>query len=87
MRIAQHGEYKTAFKKAKRRGEDGEIEEIVNCIAEGKPLPARCKDHELVGNWKGVRECHIRPDLLLLYIRTKSSTTLVALGSHADLFG
>ncbi|WP_119343147.1 type II toxin-antitoxin system YafQ family toxin [Facilibium subflavum] len=45
-------------------------------------------DHELKGNFKGVRECHIKPDDLLLYFIIEDDTLrLVDIGSHAKLFG
>ena len=46
------------------------------------------KDHELSGNFRGIRELHLFPDDLLMYIKIeKESITLVAIGSHAELFG
>ena len=56
-------------------------------LAEDKPLPESYRDHALVGNWKGYRECHIKPDLLLIY-RTEEPEILrfARLGSHSELF-
>ncbi len=55
----------------------------------GKPLPDRNRDHVLTGNWHGHRECHIEPDLLLIYRidDDKKIIELVRMGSHSDLFG
>lgn len=52
------------------------------------PLPAKFKDHELSGRYVGLRECHIKPDWLLLYLKEDDilTLTLVDTGSHADLF-
>jgi len=44
------------------------------------------KDHGLLGPWKGFRECHLRPDLLLIYEKVNVTLRLVRLGSHSDLF-
>ena len=55
----------------------------------GETLEARFKDHALVGKWNGHRECHILPDLLLIYKIEENILILelVDTGSHADLFG
>lgn len=60
---------------------------ILGLLMEDKPLPERCRDHALIGNWRGYRECHIKPDLLLIYNTTVSDVLLLArLGSHSELF-
>nr|WP_269799894.1 type II toxin-antitoxin system YafQ family toxin [Helicobacter pylori] len=46
----------------------------------------RFKDHSLVGEYKGCRECHIKPDVLLVYRIQNNVLTLVRLGSHSELF-
>ena len=53
-----------------------------------EPLPARNNDHALTGNWKEYRECHITPDLLLIYRIEKSLELLflTRVGSHSALF-
>lgn len=45
------------------------------------------KDHKLVVNYAGTRECHIEPDWLLVYISTEDELLLVRTGKHADLYG
>ncbi|MDP1771671.1 MAG: type II toxin-antitoxin system YafQ family toxin [Methylobacter sp.] len=51
------------------------------------PLPERYNDHSLMGRWVGFRECHIKPDLLLIYEKPNPETLVLArLGSHSDLF-
>jgi len=61
---------------------------ILALLAEDVPLSASCRDHALVGNWVGHRECHIKPDLLLIYRLEEDSGVLelVRLGSHSELF-
>lgn len=65
-----------------------QIESVVVSIAKGETLEARYKDHELKGEWKGYRECHIRPDVLLVYQIQDDVLILllVDIGSHAQLF-
>ncbi|WP_120900852.1 type II toxin-antitoxin system YafQ family toxin [Helicobacter pylori] len=58
------------------------IENLRNQI----PLDEKFKDHALVGEYKGCRECHIKPDVLLVYRVKDNVLTLVRLGSHSDLF-
>ena len=61
--------------------------EIVSLLSGDDPLPERHRDHGLGGNWKGHRECHLKPDLLLIYKKPDDRTLrLVRLGSHAQLF-
>jgi mRNA interferase YafQ len=51
-------------------------------------LPANSRDHALIGEWAGYRECHIKPDLLLIYRKADADTLRLArLGSHSELFG
>ena len=51
-------------------------------------LPSRLRDHDLIGNWVGYRECHIKPDVLLIYKKPNPEILRLArLGSHSDLFG
>jgi mRNA interferase YafQ len=51
------------------------------------PLPASRRDHPLKGEWKGCRECHLLPDLLLIYRKVGDDILeLIRLGSHSELF-
>lgn len=65
---------------------DGEIEEIAASLAADDPLPPRRRDHALSGQWRDHRDCHLRPDLVLIYRKPDSeSLELVRLGSHGTL--
>ena len=59
----------------------------VGMLAEGRPLPDKSRDHALIGDRQGFRDCHLRPDLVLIYAVSETEVTLVRLGSHSDLFG
>jgi mRNA interferase YafQ len=48
-----------------------ELKEVMNSLAEDKPLSAEKRDHPLVGSFKGFRECHVQPDFLLIYKATQ----------------
>ena len=71
------------------KGSSSKVLEAVKILARGEPLPERYHDHGLIGNWTGHRECHILPDLLLIYriINDMLILELVDTGSHSDLFG
>ena len=61
---------------------------VLTLLIADKPLPATYRDHPLSGNWKGYRDCHLKPDLLLLYSKADANTLRLArLGSHNELFG
>jgi Bacterial toxin of type II toxin-antitoxin system, YafQ len=56
------------------------------CWRPDRPLPQRYFDHPLSGEWSGFRDCHIRPDLVLIYEKPDVHTLrLVRLGSHSEL--
>lgn len=60
---------------------------ILDALANDLPLHPSLADHSLGGNWAGYRECHIKPDLLLIYRKTPEGTLRLArLGSHSELF-
>ena len=83
------GKFKKGLKSAKRRGlEIALLDNVVEKLLHGIPLEEKNKDHELKGNFKGFRECHIQPDWLLIYLLEDEvlTLTLVDTGTHADLF-
>jgi mRNA interferase YafQ len=63
------------------------LEEIVQLLAMDRALPEKHSDHGLADEWNDHRECHLKPDLLLIYTKPDAETLrLVRLGSHSDLF-
>lgn len=73
----------------KKRGLDlSLLDNVVDTLRQGKPLAEKYRDHSLTGNYKGFRECHIKPDWLLIYLIENDilTLTLVDTGSHVDLF-
>ncbi len=82
--------YKKSYKLMKKRGLDLSIlDDVVDKIRQGIPLEAKHRDHALSGNFEGFRECHVKPDWLLVYLIENDilTLTLVDTGSHADIFG
>ena len=81
--------FKKDYKLIKKRGMNiNLLKEIVGKLANNIPLEEKYKDHELTGNYKGFRECHIQPDWLLIYLveDNKLILTLSRTGTHSDLF-
>ena len=67
---------------------DNVFKEVVSMLVEDTPLPPKYRDHTLTGGMSSYRECHLKPDLLLVYDRPDDeSLHLARLGSHAELFG
>lgn len=65
---------------------DADLRAVLEPLATDKPLDKRYFDHALTGEWKGHRDCHIKPDLVLLYRKpTEETLQLVRLGSHSEL--
>lgn len=61
-------QFKKDLKLARKQGKDIEkLFEVVERLANGETLEAKYRDHDLTGNYKGCRECHIEPDWLLVY--------------------
>jgi mRNA interferase YafQ len=59
---------------------------LVSLLLSEEPLPARYKEHKLIGKYVGCHECHLAPDLMLIYKYGSKYVQLVRLGTHADLF-
>mgnify|MGYP000912191054 FL=1 len=60
---------------------------VIYYLINDHEIPKKYRDHALSGEWSGFRECHIKPDLLLIYETGEDSIQLVRLGSHSELFG
>jgi mRNA interferase YafQ len=84
----------TQFKKDYRREQSGrnakvldnELADVLTKLASDEPLPRHRFDHPLKGRWQDCRDCHVRPDLILIYRKPDDETLeLVRLGSHSEL--
>ena len=77
------------LKRAKKRGYDlNLLKEVLQKLAAGEPLPVKNRDHALIGDYEGRRECHIAPDWLLIYEIVDETLILylTRTGTHSDLF-
>ena len=88
--IERTGQFKRDYKReAKGRHAttlERDLVAIVTALMQDEPLLARQRDHALTGEWKDHRDCHIRPDLVLIYAKPNDGTlVLVRMGSHSEL--
>lgn len=63
-----------------------EFNEVLGLLLTRKKLPEKYKDHNLIGNYVSYRECHIKPDVLLIYKCDSQLLFLHRIGSHSELF-
>jgi mRNA interferase YafQ len=88
-KIDLHSKFKRDYKR--ERKSDPKLDEALtpalNLLVVDAELPARLTDHALRGKWTGFRDCHIKPDLVLIYSKSPGILSLARLGSHSELFG
>jgi mRNA interferase YafQ len=91
--IERSSAFKRDYKRAKAtprhsKDLDSIVLNVVALLLSDQVLPKNSRDHALSGDWAGYRECHIKPDLLLIYRKPDVDTLRLArLGSHSELFG
>ena len=89
LKVRYSAQFKKDFKLAKKRGLPlNELKTIIERLAAGETLEAKYHDHNLTGNYATFRECHIRPDWLLIYRVDDDTVEIIAqrTGTHSDLF-
>ena len=82
-------QFKKDLKRIRKRGLDlNSLKFVLDTLQKQEALPLKYRDHALVGNYRGFRECHIEPDWLLIYTISNEKLILTAVrtGSHSDLF-
>lgn len=81
-------DYKREAKGLHRATLDASLMLVLVALAEDQALDPRHRDHDLSGEWVGYRDCHVKPDLVLIYRKPEADTLRLArLGSHSELFG
>jgi mRNA interferase YafQ len=96
--IVRTSAFKADFKREKkgkhRETIEADLAAVLELLVADKALPGRCRDHALGGEWKPYRDCHLKPDLLLIYRKVdpepkakqeKPTLELARLGSHSEL--
>jgi mRNA interferase YafQ len=85
-------EYSTQFKKDFKKvikmpiTDVIEVGSVISELQKGQTLNNKYVDHSLSGNWLGYRDCHIKPDLVLIYKVDENTLKLARIGSHSELF-
>lgn len=88
LQIERSSQFKRDYKRMKRQGAElSKLIDVIGKLANEEVLDRRYLDHELKGNWRGYRECHLEPDWLLIYKVEGDTVRLSRTGSHSDLFG
>ena len=88
LTIKKTTQFKKDFKRILKQGYDiKELENVIRKLANQEKLEERYCDHQLSGEWQDFRECHIRPDWLLIYLVKSDELilTLTRTGSHSEL--
>ncbi|MCI9431423.1 MAG: type II toxin-antitoxin system YafQ family toxin [Oscillospiraceae bacterium] len=88
LTLAVTGQFRRDYKRMKKQGRDMSLlETVIDTLLAERPLPPRCRDHGLSGNYAGFRECHVLPDWLLIYAVDRGRLVLTAsrTGTHAEL--
>jgi mRNA interferase YafQ len=91
--IERSSAFKRDYKRAKatprhRSDLDSLLSAALAPLLADQLLPKAYRDHALIGDWAGYRECHLKPDLIMIYRKSGSDTLRLArLGSHSELFG
>lgn len=87
MKIVYTTQFKKDYKKVmKQNKEPGKLKIVVKKLVAGAKLEPKYKDHQLIGYFKGYRDCHIESDWLLIYKITDDRLILERTGSNSDLF-
>ena len=85
--IARTSQFKKDVKRLQKRGADlTALKSVIIILAAGEKLEARLRDHPLIGEYKGTRECHLAPDWLLIYSVGDDWIRFERTGTHSDLF-
>lgn len=87
MNIFYSTQFKKDYKRVKKQEKDlKKLKTVIELILSDQPLPKSYRDHQLTGQWKEHRDCHIEPDWILIYRVESGSLYLERTGSHAELF-
>ena len=87
MNLNYTTQFKKDYKRLKKQNKDlSKLRAVIENLVEGQLLEPKFKDHQLSGNWKGHRDCHIESDWILIYRITADDLYLERTGSHSELF-
>lgn len=88
LELQYSNQFKRDFKKIAKVAISDVIElgHVIKQLQECKALPAKYADHSLLGDWQGYRDCHVKPDLVLIYKLDPQVLKLARIASHSELF-
>lgn len=87
MRIYYTNQFKKDYKRIKKQNKDvNKLRIVIEKLIAKEQLESKYKDHPLLGNRKGFRDCHIEPDWILIYKILEDLLILERTGSHSELF-
>ena len=87
MTIYYTSQFKRDYKKIKKQNKDlKKLKTIIEKLASGEKLEPKYRDHQLIGEFKDYRDCHIEPDWLIIYKKTSDTIIVERTGSHSELF-
>ena len=87
MKLIYEGKFKKDLKRIEKQNKPIDIlQEVIQSLVDNKKLDVRYDDHKLKGVYKNYRECHLKPNWLLIYKKNKTSIILSRTGSHSELF-
>ncbi|HQZ29058.1 MAG TPA: type II toxin-antitoxin system YafQ family toxin [Verrucomicrobiales bacterium] len=87
MKVTQTTQFRKDVKRQIKRGKaPDKLTAAIELLIAGEELPEKLRDHALIGEWNGWRDCHVDSDWLLIYKRLIEELVLGRTGSHADLF-
>lgn len=86
--VVQTSQFKQDLKRVKNSGRYAidDLLVVIDLLLRNQLLPEKYKDHYLTGNWKNHKECHVKPNWLLIYQSTADKIVLTRTGSHSELF-
>lgn len=89
LKIKISSQFKKDLKKFKHnQSAINELDKVLKILVQRKDLPEKYQNHSLSGNWSSTKECHVKPDFLLIYQINEKEGLLILerLGSHSELF-
>jgi mRNA interferase YafQ len=88
LKLVYSNQFKKDFKKLVKSSIENVVLTggVITKLQENSILPKKCVDHPLSGNWGGFRDCHIKPDLVLIYRIQEGELQLARIGTHSELF-
>ncbi len=86
LRLKTTTQFEKDYKKSRRSGRDmSRLKRVMTWIAAEQPLPVELREHKLIGNYQGRRECHLAGDWLLIYKIDADTVIFERTGSHSEL--